>query len=320
MVASGLSMKISWAVGIFSLCALFTPGSAWSQNRDPLTAGIITDDVDRFWVALEKAGPEVNPEALEEYYLKPGSIGVKGFTKGRIQNASNLAAAIRSHQKYYNSIRPSLDSLNSMKDAIRASFVRLKELYPDAIFPPVYFVVGALSSGGTSTHDALVIGAEMYGRTAGTPKEELNDWLRAVIKPVGEVPHIVAHELIHFQQKYDGGVLLAAAIKEGAADFIGELISGKNINQHVHDFANPREKALWLEFKERMDKKDYSGWLYSPAKDRPNDLGYWMGYKITESYYHQAADKSKAVSEILHIKNFNLFLEQSGYEGKFDKP
>jgi uncharacterized protein YjaZ len=196
--------------------------------------------------------------------------------------------------------------------------VKLKYLYPDAIFPPVYFVIGALSSGGTSSNDGLIIGAEMYGRTPDSPIDELNSWLLTVLKPVNEVPHIVAHELIHFQQNYDGSTLLAGSIKEGSADFIAELISGKHINTHVHEFANPREKELWLEFKEKMHEKDFTGWMYSSVKDRPNDLGYWMGYKITKSYYDNQKDKQAAIKEILNIKNFDRFLEKSGYAKKFE--
>jgi hypothetical protein len=189
-----------------------------------------------------------------------------------------------------------------MKDQIRQSLVKLKGLYPKAVFPPVYFVIGALSSGGTSSNDGLIIGAEMYGRTANTPTEELDPWLLTVIKPVKEVPHIVAHELIHFQQDYDGGTLLAASIKEGAADFLAELISGRHINQHVHAFADPQEKELWLEFRAKMNEKDYTGGLYSSVKGRPNDLGYWMGYKITKAYYDQAPDKQAAIIEIFTLK------------------
>lgn len=289
-----------------------------AQNRDPLATEIITDDLDRFWVALEKAGPEVNPVAFDEFYLKPGSKGIKGFTKGRINNAEHLAAVVKSHAQYYHAIKPSTDSIAGMRDQIRQSLVKLKELYPAAIFPPVYFVIGALSSGGTSSKDGLIIGAEKYGRSQNTPTEELNDWLLSVIKPVKEVPHIVAHELIHFQQHYDGGTLLAASIKEGSADFLAELISGRHINQHVHEFANPREKELWLEFKEKMNGKDYTGWLYSSVKGRPNDLGYWMGYKITKAYYDQQQDKQAATHEIFNIKNFDRFLEQSGYMKKFE--
>jgi hypothetical protein len=229
-----------------------------------------------------------------------------------------LAKVVGKRLNYYRSIRTSTDSIAGMKDEIRQSLVRLKEIYPDAIFPPVYFVIGAMNSGGTSSNDGLIIGAEMYGLTPQTPTAELNDWQKTVIKPVNQIPHIVAHELIHFMQTYDGGSLLAASIKEGSADFLAELISGKHINQNVHDFANPKEKELWLEFKARMNKKDYAGWLYSSTPGRPNDLGYWMGYKITRAYYEQATDKRAAIKEILMIKNVEKFLEKSGYGKKFD--
>ncbi len=289
-----------------------------SQNRDPLKTEIITSDVDHFWIAFDHAQPGFNPEVFQKEYLDPGSPGIKGFTKGRIKNAENLAQVVAAHSRYFASIRASTQRITGMKDQIRQSLVKLKGLYPRAVFPPVYFVIGAMSSGGTSSSAGLIIGAEMYGLTPDTPTDELDSWLKTVIKPVDEVPHIVAHELVHFQQQYDGGTLLEASIKEGAADFIAELISGKHINQHVHDFANPREKELWLEFKERMNTKDYAGWLYSSTPGRPNDLGYWMGYQITKAYYDRTADKQKAVEDIFTIRDFRKFLEASGYALKFN--
>ena len=293
---------------------------AQSQNKNPLVTEIVTSDLDNFWIALEKAGADVNADALDKYYLQPGSKGIKAFMEGRIKNSENLARVIRSHSKYYHSIKPSVDSIAGMKSQIIQALVKLKDFYPDAIFPPVYFVIGALNSGGTASDHELIVGAEMHGLTSQTPKDELNNWLKTVLKPVNQVPHIVAHELIHFQQNYDGGTLLEASIKEGAADFLAELISGKHINAHVHDFANPKEKELWEEFKTRMNQKDYKGWLYSSGSvnGRPNDLGYWMGYKITKAYFDQAPDKKVAVKEILNIKDFHQFLDKSGYSAKFN--
>ena len=288
-----------------------------AQNRDPLKTEIITSDLDNFWIAFEQAKPDFNPEVFQKLYLNKGSKGVKGFTPGRIKNADNLAKCVKRCVNYYSSIKPSTDKIAGMKDEIINSFVKLKELYPKAVFPPVYFVIGVLSSGGTTSKGGLIIGAEMYGMTPETPKDELNAWLLTVLKPVEEVPHIVAHELIHFQQTYDGGSLLQASLKEGSADFIAELISGKHINGHVHDFANPKEKELWLEFKERMLNMNYDGWLYSSTEGRPNDLGYWMGYQITKAYYDRADDKQKAIQEILTIKDAEKFLMASGYEEKF---
>jgi len=316
-----LSMRLSYAT-IFLLtvfCSLSQDNAKKNQNKDPEATEIVTSDLDHFWVALKNAGPDVNPETLTTLYLVPGSDGIKGFMKGRIKSAENLAKVIKSHQKYYNYIRVCTDSIAGMKNPIRKSLVKLKDLYPEAVFPPVYFVIGALNSGGTSSDNGLIIGAEMYGLTPNTPQDELQPWLKAVIKPVSQVPHIVAHELIHFQQQYsDDASLLAASVKEGSADFIAELISGRHINPHVHDFANPKEKELWLEFKARMNKADYTEWLYGPSSGRPNDLGYWMGYKITKAYYDQAQDKKIAIHDILNIKDFNKFLDKSGYASKFN--
>ncbi len=290
---------------------------SFAQNTDPFKTEIRTTDIEIFWKAFDAAKPTFNHGVLEKMYLRKGTKGVKDFTKGRIKNAENLSKTILAHPKYYESIRKSTESIGGMKEQIINSLVKLKALYPKAIFPPVYFVVGALSSGGTTSNAGLIIGAEMYGLTPETPKEELDDWLKTVLKSVDAIPHIVAHELIHFQQKYDGGSLLAACIKEGSADFIAELISGKHINQHVHDFANPKEKELWIEFKERMLKKDYTGWLYSASKGRPNDLGYWIGYKISKSYYDNMTNKQQAIYDILNIKDFEVFLEKSKYLDQF---
>lgn len=288
-----------------------------AQNRDPLKTQIVTSDLDNFWKAFEKAKPNYDPAIFQELYINPGSKGVEGFMEGRIVSAKNLAKEVATHPKYFETLKQSTDQIAGMKQQIVASLVKLKDYYPNAIFPPVYFVIGGLSSGGTSSDDGLIIGAEMYGLTPTVPKEELDDWLQTVIKPVAEVPHIVAHELIHFQQSYDGGTLLNACLKEGSADFIAELISGKHINQHVHDFANPHERELWEEFKTRMLKDDYSGWLYSSSPGRPNDLGYWMGYQISKAYFDKSTDKKVAVAAILNIKDEEKFLEESGYAEKF---
>jgi hypothetical protein len=46
---------------------------------------------------------------------------------------------------------------------------------------------------------------------------------------MGDIAFTVAHKLIQYQQKYPEKLdLIGLAIKEGSADFIGELISGKS--------------------------------------------------------------------------------------------
>lgn len=290
-------------------------------SPNPDDAQIVTSDIQNFWRAYDSAKPENQHEIFQREYLDKGSIGLQDFVKLRISNAEALTKNINTHPKYYASIRESTMRIESFRPQIRAAFHALKHLYEDAVFPDVYFLIGRMTSGGTLSNRALLIGAEMYGRTPNTPIEELSDWHRQVLASVDGIPHIVAHELIHYQQgkMAASNTLLAQSIREGSADFIAELISGRHINGHLHAYGNPREKQLWGEFKKEMLGTDKSRWLYNgdQSKDRPADMGYYMGYKISEAYYNKTQDKRQAVRGILEIKDFEQFLKDSGYEAKF---
>jgi uncharacterized protein YjaZ len=54
----------------------------------------------------------------------------------------------------------------------------------------------------------------------------------------------------------------------------------------------------------------------SQVKGRPADLGYYIGYKICEAYYRNAANKRQAVRDILEVKDFQQFLQASQYDEK----
>jgi hypothetical protein len=319
-------------VSILILAALFlvnwTPGQdkktleqAFNQNPDKTE--IVTSDIALFWRAYDMAKPENDLIIYRDEYFKKGSIGLQEFLRSKIGNSCNLVTAIEAAPKYYAGMRAQSAKLDNYKPQMLASFNKLKDIYPDAIFPNVYFVIGRMNAGGTVTYKGLLIGVEMYGKTDEASVGELSGWKRASVGRIEEIPFIVAHELIHYQQKYglDGSELslLGRSLHEGSADFIGELIAGGNINQQLHEYGNPREEQLWLEFKKEMNNKDVSNWLYQGdrAKDKPADLGYYMGYKIVESYYNKAKDKKQAIKDILDIKDFKSFLEASGFDEKF---
>ena len=143
------------------------------------------------------------------------------------------------------------------------------------------------------------------------------------------LPWTIAHEMVHTQQDYPWlgsmtggptflrGTLLRRSIMEGSADFIAELLTGQ---PKRNTYAESHEAELWRQFRRDANSKDYSQWLYNGwnAKalgHRPADLGYWMGYRITKSYYERAADKRQAIREILTIRNFDRFLAASHYNG-----
>jgi hypothetical protein len=291
-------------------------------NRDPKNVKFITSDIVNFWRAydLTRGEPDKAKRAaiFRAEYLEKGSLGLNDFLRQRIKSAENLVAAIDRMPKYYASIRPSTLGVAKMEKRFRAAFARFKAIYPDAVFPDVYFVVGSASSGGTTGPSGLLIGAEMYGATDETPREELSTWLRSVIAGVEKVPAIVAHESCHYNQRYNtqiDGTLLARAIQEGSCDLISELVGAGNINEHLKTYGRTHDAAIWREFSAEMYKPDISNWLFNggSAKDRPADLGYYVGYLIARVYYRNAGDKRQAVRDILNIQDFRKFYEASKF-------
>jgi hypothetical protein len=177
---------------------------------------------------------------------------LKDFLRLRIKSAETLVGTIDRMPKYYASIRPQTLQVHRMEKRLRAAFKKFKSIYPEAVFPDVYFLIGVTSSGGTTAPSGLLIGTEMYGKTAKTPMDELSAWLRAVLSTVDNVPAIVAHESCHYNQRYNSAPdqrhLLGKALQEGACDTIGELISGRNINDHLKVYGKTHDAEIWRDF------------------------------------------------------------------------
>ena len=293
------------------------------SHQHPDSARIVADDVPRFWAAHDASTPETRAAALKTMYLDRGTPGLQDFAVLRIGTAEALAASVNRYGGYYRSARASTLRAGAYEPQIREAFRRMEALYPDAVYPDVYFLVGTLSTGGTTSGRGLLIGTEVYGRTPEAPEAEMDPWMRAVFGSVDRVPHIVAHELVHYQQDYaPGRSLLRQSLNEGVADFVAELISGRHINPAAHAYGDAHESALWCEFRGRMHGTDTGAWLYNGAgsAERPGDLGYYVGYRIAKAYHERAADGRQAVAEMLKIRDFDAFVAASGYAGRFTCP
>lgn len=148
-----------------------------------------------------------------------------------------------------------------------------------------------------------------------------------------DVVPLVLHELAHFQQALVQGVdtyrriygsdqtLLALALREGSADLIAELTTGRHSNLDAERYGLSHERALWQRFREDMHDREPGDWMFvQPSNPEwPANLGYWMGYRIAKSYYDRAEDKQQAMLAILHLTDFDAFLEASGYAERMDR-
>jgi len=295
------------------------------ERSDPANARFITTDIARFWAAYDKAMAATAEERVAIFqrdYIGPGTVGLKDFAASGRLNAKTLVRTIDTHPNFFKAIRPITTRFEAQLPRTVVAFRKFKALYPEAIFPDVYFVMGQMQSGGNIFRQRPVDGrGDVLGMAhhSGRGTKRLAKGRDHVSErhPVTGRARVCSLSAEYLAQSG----LLCACLKEGSADFLSILTAGQLIArmEGTHKWANARDRELWDEFKKEMDGKDTSHWLYgsSGGNGRPVDLGYWMGYKISEAYFKNAADKKQAVRDMLLIKECKEFLGASRYAEKF---
>jgi hypothetical protein len=289
-----------------------------ATTADPDQAEIVTADVRHFWRAFDHAAkvPASQREVIyASEYLAPGSRGLKDFQKLRKLDAAKLTKHVEDNRAYYEKVRPYIGQVVNQKRAIQAAFHRLKALYPDIKFPRhVYFVVGAQHGAGMNSDNGIVLAAEMFATPPGTP------YRYTVIHP-DYVPFSVVHETIHFNQTYqtsDESDLLQQVVSEGTADFIASLVIAEPDARQMTDrwrYGCAHEPELDVRFSQDAAKMDLGPWMFNhtPATGWPPDMGYWLGYRIDQSYFARARNRTEALGAMLRVTDFAAYLRASGY-------
>jgi len=80
----------------------------------------------------------------------------------------------------------------------------------------------------------------------------------------------------------------------------GVDVTGEDLARAANPYGLAHEHELWVEFQREMNGTDASHWLYNgnSVKDRPADLGYFVGARICGAYYARASEKGRAIREI----------------------
>jgi len=244
--------------------------------------------------------------------------------------AEELLRALGKYPRYYAAVRPttlSVDTNSRITQGIRRGLTKLGALYPEARFPAIYFLIGTLSTGGTTAQSGMLIGTEQSASDPTTPLDELPDWAQKGMPwhRFESLVGLVVHEAVHTQQKPapegQHDTLLRHAMGEGIADFLAELAVGPWIaNAPRQIYGRAHEHDVWVDFQDEMQGGDSTirTWMYNgmvPAGQNHGavDIGYWVGYRIAAAYYAHAADKRAAVRELLELRDPVAILRASGY-------
>lgn len=278
----------------FTCFLILCPILVLGQDK-AITPKFITSDITQFWESFDQID-ELGNKSFQSY-LDEGTTGLKSFIPKRIINSDTLYRVVVDNYDFYlqNKILP--QELKSVNEEIQFIYNRFSKLFPSAKVPTLYYVIGALSSDGAATKEGIIIALESFSETTS-------------------IPPLAAHELIHFNQSDNHeSTLLFQTLKEGAASFLGFLISGIHLQPSTFKYGDLHKERLMPEFVSLMKGSNYTDWLYSISRkdDRPYDLGYWLGFEICKAYYDQSTDKQVAIAEILDIKNAEEFLEKSGF-------
>ncbi|WP_373493941.1 DUF2268 domain-containing putative Zn-dependent protease, partial [Aquiflexum sp.] len=287
---------------------------------DPQNLIVETSDIHRFWQFFDSLHQENAPGIFLDNYIQNGSPGLRTFFRVRMgQQTDKFVDRIRALETYYKSIQNVSLGFDGLKPEIVATAEKLKDLYPESIFPPIYFLMGSLNNVGTPDGFAgKLIGTEHLCKSPEADLTSLSKFDKMVIFDVGQTVPIIVHEYVHLQQKNTTErTLLDYAIMEGAADFVAYLILENYTDPDLYEFGFSHEDQLWEIFKSQMHTEDTDDWLfnaYDPETGFPANLGYFIGFRICESYYQHSTDKRKAIKEILEIENFEKFYIQSAYK------
>ncbi|MDB4951852.1 MAG: hypothetical protein JWM27_4501 [Gemmatimonadetes bacterium] len=298
------------------------------EHSDPERARLVTSDIDLFWRAYDHARATADSAARvaiwRDEYVQRASDGYLDYFLGKVHTVESFSRFVSRNEAYYDGIRGSTAGVAAMAPRMRQAFRRMKELYPAAFFPDVYFGIGRLTSGGTVSQRGLLIGTEMYAVAPGTDTTGLPDYAKRIVAPIDALPHTVAHELVHFEQNTGGShTLLKGVLVEGGADFIAELLLPGGAEPEYRTWGRAHEREVWNRFREEMHNPTDGLWIGSAGQriaewgGWPGDLGYFVGYQITKAYYDRAADKQKAIADLLRLDDPEAILRASRYEDRF---
>ena len=273
---------------------------------------IRTADVDRFYALYDATGGKPDAARIQRDYLDHASDGFVAFIKMRRITADRIAATLAAQPDLYVKARGCAAQLPAIRTRLTGSLGKLSTLYPEAKLPPVTLAIGRGKPVGVANAEGVMIGLEALCAA---------DFM--VADPQDRFVHVIAHEYVHVQQSAagsadeEGATVLKAALLEGGAEFIGELMSGSVSYQHLARITRNREAMFEAGFLDDIDKPaEGSRWLYNGrgTADWPGDLGYWVGYRITKAYYARAKDKRAAVRDIIELRDPKAFLTASGWK------
>lgn len=285
--------------------------SCQSQKQNP--KNVITTDIANFWQAYDKIistqDSNLQYHYLDSLYLQRGTDGLAAMIQVRNYTPEDFINAINNYPKFWESVRDNTFEADEIGSKFGEGIEKLRKVYPDLRPAKIYFTIGALRSGGTTLDSLVLIGSEIAMADSTVETSELPESMSHLgsyfkTNPKNDMLFLNIHEYIHTQQKPLVYNLLSIAIFEGVAEFITTKALGiESPNQSI-EFGKRNADRIKEVFELEMfypNNQDKWFWGNAPNEFGVRDLGYFVGYQMSEGYYEQAEDKQEAIKQMIEL-------------------
>jgi hypothetical protein len=294
---------------VFILFLIHFTSNTKGQDRittNPDSAIIISSDIDHFWEAYDSLGNQKSTidslKTIKTIFIERASEGLREYMKAANCYESQYLETIRKKHNEYLLVRNKTQMVRNQRQVILGYLKKFKRMYPSLKIPVICFTMGIFQVGGSQFENTLYIGCE-------------TDAMENVDITVQTI-----HELAHFQQKdQDQKTDLELAMIEGGAEFVCYQVTGKRTLTNTWTYGLANESKLWKEFESKMDSAINMQWFLNitdTATGRPGSLGYFIGFKICESYLQNHANKKTALLDLIEMENPKKLFMASLYNPK----
>lgn len=268
---------------------------------------------------------EAGASALEaaQWYLDGATEGLEAYLKTYRVTSHRLAERLTGQPRLYARLKDIVADVRPYEVEILRTVRELRTLAPKLPRVPIYIFVGVMGHGATVKEVKPEGGEQGPGVLIPIELVVLSDGQHPELAEPGQdrarldnLIQFVAHELVHAAQvQYQGleryrvlyreasrGNHLAYAVREGGADFLCYLATGRL--RERHRFLLRHEAELWREFSKLLYEPvgAHRRWFSGTGErdpQRPARLGYAIGWSICRRYHETAPNKDQAILDIL---------------------
>lgn len=274
---------------------------------------IITSDIGNFWIAYDKITSTKDSvqqyKYLDKLFLAKGTLGLQAIIENRGYTPKEYLDAINNHPKFWTSVRANTLRANEFSVGLENGIEELKKVYPDLRPAKIYFTIGALRTNGTTMDSLVLIGSELAMTDKNTVSSEFPSTYRENRKkfldsnPIDDLVLLNVHEYVHTQQKPALNNLLSFVIREGIAELVSCYAMGVPSATPAIDYGKQNDQVRKTFEEELFYGNNTYQWLWG---DAPNDfgvrdLGYYIGYQLSELYFEKATDKKAAIKKLIEL-------------------